>query len=86
MLPVLCPDGRPSAAADGFFRSLEPALAVLRLSSDANLTDVETAMCADRTFAHVSNPREESAYRLAAAEQGWGFGDEPPAWLLRQPC
>jgi hypothetical protein len=84
--PVLCSDGRPSLAADSFFRSLLPAVAVLHLAPDANLTDVETAMCADETFGHMTNPTEESAYRLMAAEQGWGFGDEPPAWLLRQAC
>jgi len=84
--PVLCPDGRPSFAADTFFRSMEPALAVLRVGADANLADVETAMCADKTFAHLTNPVEESAYRLAAAEQGWAFGDKPVAWLSGQPC
>jgi hypothetical protein len=84
--PVLCSDGRPSLAADSFFRSLLPAVAVLHLAPDANLTDVETAMCADKTFGHLTNPMEESAYRLMAAEQGWGFGDEPSNWLLRQAC
>jgi hypothetical protein len=84
--PVLCPDGRPSQAAETYFRALVPALAVLRVGADANVNDVETAMCADKTFAHTTNPIEESAYRLAAAEQGWGFGDEPVAWLTRQPC
>jgi hypothetical protein len=84
--PVLCPDGRPSQTADAYYRSLLPALAVLRVGADANLDDVETAMCADKTFAHLTNPMEESAYRLAAAEQGWGFGDEPVAWLIRQAC
>jgi hypothetical protein len=84
--PVLCPDGRPSLAADTFLRSLLPALAVLRLEPTANLTDVETAMCADKTFGHSTNSLEESAYRLKAAEEGWGFGDEPVAWLTRQAC
>jgi hypothetical protein len=84
--PVLCPDGRPSQAADTYFRELVPALAVLRVGADANVNDVETAMCADKTFAHMTNPIEESAYRLAGAEQGWGFGDEPVAWLARQSC
>lgn len=85
-VPVLCPDGRPSLAADRYFRSLEPALAVLHLAPDANLDDVETAMCADKTFAHTTNPAEDSAYRLMAAEQGWTFGDEPSAWLVKQQC
>ena len=84
--PVLCPDGRPSSSADTYFRSLEPALAVLHLAPDATLDDVETAMCADKTFAHMTNPIEESAYRLMAAEQGWRFGDEPVTWLVKQPC
>jgi hypothetical protein len=84
--PVLCPDGRPSQAADRYFRSLEPTLAVLHLAPDANLDDVETAMCADKTFGHMTNPAEESAYRLMAAEQGWTFGDEPVTWLVKQQC
>lgn len=84
--PVLCPDGRPSLAADAYLRSQVPALAVLRVAADANLEDVETAMCADKTFAHTTNPIEESAYRLMAAESGWRFGDEPVAWLTRQSC
>jgi hypothetical protein len=84
--PVLCPDGRPSSSADTYFRSLEPALAVLHLAPDATLDDVETALCADKTFAHMTNPIEESAYRLMAAEQGWRFGDEPVTWLVKQPC
>ena len=84
--PVLCPDGRPSLGADSYLRSLLPTLAVLRLEPNANLTDVETAMCADKTFAHTTDPLEESAYRLKAAEEGWGFGNEPTAWLSRQAC
>jgi hypothetical protein len=84
--PVVCPDGRPSLAADSYLRSLLPTLAVLRLDPNANLTDVETAICADKTFAHTTNSMEGSAYRLKAAEEGWGFGDEPMAWLSRQAC
>ncbi len=84
--PVLCPDGRPSLAADSYLRSLLPAVAVLRLEPNANLDDVETAMCADKTFGHLTNPLEESAYRLMAAEQGWQFGDAPIAWLGGQAC
>ena len=84
--PVLCPDGRPSLAADSYFRSLLPAVAVLRLEPNANLDDVQTAMCADKTFGHLTNPTEESAYRLMAAEEGWQFGDAPVLWLQRQAC
>ena len=84
--PALCPDGSPSLATDRYLRSLEPALAILHVAPDANLEDVETAMCADKTFAHMTNPGEESAYRLMAAEQGWRFGDEPVTWLAKQPC
>ncbi len=84
--PVLCPDGRPSLAADTWFRSLLPQVAVLRLEPNANLDDVETAICADKTFGHMTNPMVESAYHLKTAEEGWQFGDAPMTWLMKQAC
>jgi beta-glucosidase-like glycosyl hydrolase len=84
--PVLCADGRANLAADRWFRSLKPQLAVLDLAPSASLAEVERAMCTDKTVSHMTNPIESSAYELRAAEAGWAYGNAPELWLVSQRC
>ena len=84
--PVTCPDGRPNAAADRYFRGIQPTLAVLRLGPEASPTDVTDAICTDLRSGHTTNPIEQSAYDLALAEQDWHFGADPSAVILGGGC
>lgn len=84
--PVVCPDGHPSQAADAYFRAIRPKLTVLDLGGGASIEEVEQAMCTDKRVSHMTNPIEESAYEIRAAEVGWNFGSKPGDWLISQSC
>lgn len=78
---VLCPEGKPNAAADAYFRRFD--LRVLALGAQATPGDVDRAICDDLTGPSAPGkgaptiPAEGQAVRLAVAEQGWRFALDP---------
>jgi hypothetical protein len=71
--PVLCPNGKPSAAGDAWARSYTPPPEILRLGAGATVAEVKTAVCADINQSHVTWAVEGSFYTLARAERNWRF-------------
>jgi len=45
----------------------------MQLGPDASPIDAENAVCADRKAGHTTNPIEQSAFKLIAAEMNWHF-------------
>lgn len=69
--PITCRDGRPSLAADRYFRQWH--FTVLSLGPDASLKQVEAAMCYDVKHGAADVPMAADAALLARAEQGWPY-------------
>lgn len=84
--PIMCPDGKPSASADLFFRGFSPPISVLTLGPEASLPDVEQAICHGHTAGTV--PVEQSAIEIAQAEENWQFGPNFSEDVMnsRLPC
>lgn len=80
--PALCPDGHPNAAAIAALTSISPL--VLSLGADAGSQVVQFALCVDSQ--HSTNPIEETAYTVAAAENAWQFGIDPTSVLVNDLC
>jgi hypothetical protein len=67
--PVFCPDGGINVMAWTYFAKLNTL--VMALSSDADVQQVETAMCTDLKNSTI--PIETSAGQLAFRYYGWQF-------------
>jgi hypothetical protein len=69
--PITCRDGRPSLAADRYFRQWH--FKVLSLGPHATLSEVEAAMCYDIKHGPGGVPMDADAAQLAGAEQAWPY-------------
>jgi hypothetical protein len=83
--PVVCPDGRPSAAAISFFARIPSRL--LKLGPDATAAQVVNAACDDLDAPPPNAgtiPLVTTEAELAFAENSWSFGDLSPGQINQQ--
>lgn len=81
--PISCANGDLNILEWDALAALEPS--VFKLGYDATSAQVQTALCSD-VKTNVSNPIEESVYRMAALYYGWNFSSNPSAVLSNGTC
>lgn len=81
--PVQCSNGDLNVKEWQSLAALEPT--VFKLGYDANVSQVQTALCND-VKANISNPIEVTVYQIAALYYGWNFNTNPTSVISNGTC
>jgi hypothetical protein len=81
--PIQCSNGYLNATEWNALYTLEPS--VLGLGPSATAGQVQAALCAD-VHANLSNPIEETSYKIASLYYGWSFSTDPSAVINNGTC
>ncbi len=73
--PLFCPEGGINVLAWHYYAVLKHK--VMALPANSSFTQVFAAMCSDSAIGTTTNVIESSEEQLAAAYNGWSFGQDP---------